>query len=507
MRLLELLENQSVIIVENADPIGDVEITEICHSSSRVEEGSLYIAIEGLRFDGHAFIGDAVKKGAAAIAVTKCAIDDGRIDPSGLRIPIIVCENTRRLMSCLYSVWYGEPHKNLKMIGVTGTNGKTSVSRLIYEMLRRSGRRCALIGTVGCRTDKRRLEEKNDDPNANMTTPDPEQLFKMLREAVLDGCEYAVMEVTSHALYFDKVAPICFDIGVFTNLTEDHLDLHGDMDSYFAAKERLFLQSKRAVINYDDRYGRILAERIDIPMILCSGEGRGTACSIEDVRLHGEKGIEYKLTSRNLRLRIRSPLVGGYNVTNTALAAVSAQLLGLSAVEIKDGLAHFSGIEGRLQRLKFSERVDFSVYLDYAHTPDALENLLRAVRGFTPPEKRIVLLFGCGGDRDRGKRANMGKIAADMADMVIVTSDNSRSEDAADIIADVLRGMDGISIASYRVIEDRRAAIEYAIKNARRGDVILLAGKGHENYEITRDGRKRFCESEIVSEYVRKYYG
>lgn len=507
MRLLELLENQSVIIVENVDSICEVEITGICHNSSRTEEGNLYVAIEGLRFDGHAYIGEAIEKGAAAIAVTRRAIEDGKINPSGLRVPIIVCDNTRRLMSFLYSVWYGEPHKNLKMIGVTGTNGKTSVSRLIYEMLLRSGRRCALIGTVGCRTDRRRLEEKNDDPNANMTTPDPEQLFKMLHAAVEDGCEYAVMEVTSHALYFDKVAPIFFEIGVFTNLTEDHLDLHGDMDSYFAAKERLFLQSKRAVINYDDRYGRILADKIDIPMTLCSAEGRETACSIEDVRLHGDRGIEYKLINRNLRLRIRSPLVGGYNVMNTALAAVSAQLLGLSAVEIKDGLAHFSGIEGRLQRLKFSERVDFSVYLDYAHTPDALENLIRAVRGFTPHGKRIVLLFGCGGDRDRGKRAKMGKIASDMADMVIVTSDNSRGESATDIIADVLRGMDGITAAPYRVIEDRRTAIEYAIKNARRGDVILLAGKGHENYEITKDGRRRFCESEIVAEYVKKYYG
>ena len=202
-----------------------------------------------------------------------------------------------------------------------------------------------------------------------------------------------------------------------------------------------------------------------------------------------------------------SPLPGRFNVMNTMQAALASRLLGLSVREIKDGLAHFSGIEGRLERLKFDESVDFTVYLDYAHTPDALENLLRTARGFTSTGQRIVLLFGCGGDRDPYKRGQMGKIALEMADMVIITSDNSRSESARNIIDDILMGIDGSCGAPYTVIEDRRAAIEYTIKNARRGDVILLAGKGHEEYEITSEGRKRFSEREIVHEFVNMYYG
>ena len=507
MRLFDLLKSVNVVVKGNISHLGDIEITGICRNSALVKEGNLYVAIEGLHFDGHAFIDEAIKNGAVAVLVSIRAIEEKRVDLNQIKIPVIVCKNTRKVMSYLLACWYSNPQKELKIIGVTGTNGKTSVSRLIYEMLLRSGRKCALIGTVGCRTHLRMLDAKNDDPNANMTTPDPEQLFRLLREAVLDGCEYAVMEVTSHALYFDKVAPITFEIGVFTNLTEDHLDLHGDMKSYFAAKTKLFAKCRRAVINYDDRYGRILADNINIPALLLTADGRETGCCAEDIRLHGERGIEYKLTSANLRLRVRSPLPGSFNVMNTAEAAIAAHLLGLSAIEIKDGLAHFSGIEGRLQRLKISEPVNFSVYIDYAHTPDALENLLRTVKGFAAPDKRVVLLFGCGGDRDRGKRALMGKIAVEMADMVIITSDNSRNESASEIIDDVLRGIDGINASPYTVIEDRRSAIEYAIKNARSGDVILLAGKGHEEYEISKDGRKKFSEREIVGEYVNKYYG
>ena len=507
MRLKALLKALKNGLRGNIDALDDTEITGICPDSSRVERGNLFVAIKGLRNDGHAHVSEAIEKGAAAILVERQAVESDRIDLREIKIPIVVCDNTRRIMSYLFSAWHGEPQLNLKMIGVTGTNGKTSVSRLIYEILSRSGRKCALVGTVGCKTHKRVINVKNPDPNANMTTPDPEQLFAILREAVDDGCEYAVMEVTSHALHFDKVAPITFDVGVFTNLTEDHLDLHGDMDSYFAAKAKLFSRCRYAVINCDDRYGRLLAEKINISALLCTMEGRETGCSADEIRLLGESGIEYKLSCRDLRLRVRSPLPGRFNVMNTMQAALAVRLLGLSVGEIKDGLAHFSGIEGRLEKLRFDENLDFTVYLDYAHTPDALENLLRTARGFTSEGQRIVLLFGCGGDRDPYKRGQMGKIATEMADMVIITSDNSRSESTSRIIDGILLGISDTCGAPYTVIEDRRAAIEYAIKNARRGDVILLAGKGHEEYEITREGRKRFSEREIAAEFVNKYYG
>lgn len=507
MLLSELLEKSQDLISATANFAEDVEISGICPCSSRVEPQNLYIAIEGLHTDGHLYIGEALARGASAVVVTRSAVENKTVDISALGIPTIVCENTRAVSARLFSAFWGEPQKKLRMIGVTGTNGKTSTCRLIYEILTRAGKKCALIGTMGCLVSGKRIDIKPADPKANMTTPDPEELYKILSVAVAEGAEYAVMEVTSHALSLGKVEPILFDTAVFTNLTEDHLDFHENMGNYFAAKEILFHQSRAAVINYDDRYGRMLAEKINIPARLCSVEGRETDVAAEDIRLLGERGIEYKLTSRDLRLRVRSPLSGGFNVINTMQAAVVAHSFGVSAADVKDALAHFYGAVGRLERLKLEGRCDFSVFIDYAHTPDALENLIRTARGFAKGGQRIVLLFGCGGDRDRQKRPIMGKIAASMADHVIITGDNSRSERTTDIISEIISGIDRENAAPFIVIENRKDAIEYAVKNARRGDMILLAGKGHEEYEIDKDGKKPFSERELVGEFVRKYYG
>ena len=440
------------------------------------------------------------------MAVSEKAIDDGRVDPCKLSIPILVFGDTRRAAAWLYSAWYGHPEKKMKIVGVTGTNGKTSVSRLIYEILNAADMPCGLIGTIGSKIKKGEIGTCPQDPNANMTTPDPEELYRILSRMEEEGCKYAVMEVTSHALSLSKVAPIEFALSVFTNLSEDHLDFHGDMNSYFIAKAKLFEQSRMAVINYDDYYGRILADKIKIPYSACSAEGREVDRAAEDLHFFGERGIEYKLTSRDLRLRIRSPLAGSFNVMNTMQAAVAAYILGASGSAIQDTLRHFSGIEGRLERLKLGERLDFSVFIDYAHTPDALENLFRAARSFAKCEDRIVLLFGCGGDREKQKRPLMGKIAVSMADHVVITSDNSRSEEPSEIIRDILSGIGDCFGGTYTVIEDRREAIEYVIKNARRGDVILLAGKGHEEYEIDRFGKRAFSERALVQEFVKKYH-
>lgn len=507
MLLSEILEKLRKFDYVTENFTEDVEITGICPCSSRVEPGNLYIAIEGLRTDGHLYIGEAIKRGASAVAVTRSAVENKTVDISAIGIPTLICENTRVASARLFSVFYGEPQKNLKMIGITGTNGKTSTCRLIYEILTRSGKKCALIGTMGCLVSGKKIDVRPADPEANMTTPDPEELYKILRVASDEGAEFAVMEVTSHALSLGKVEPIAFDTAVFTNLTEDHLDFHGDMESYFAAKEILFSQSRLAVINYDDRYGRRLADRINIPARLCSAEGWETDVAAEDIHLLGERGIEYKLTARDLRLRVRSPLSGSFNVMNTMQAAIVAHSFGVSAADIKDALAHFYGAVGRLERLKLEERCEFSVFIDYAHTPDALENLIRTARGFAKSGQRIVLLFGCGGDRDRQKRPIMGKIAASMADFVIITGDNSRSERTTDIISEIISGIDIENAAPFIVIENRKDAIEYALKNARRGDMILLAGKGHEEYEIDRNGKRPFSERELVGEFVRKYYG
>ena len=484
-------------------PPADPEITAICPDSRRIESGNLYVAVEGLHTDGHKYVGDAIKKGAAALVVSKNAIKENRIDKNGIDLPIIEVEDTRIAAARLYSILYGEPQKKLKMIGVTGTNGKTSVAGLIAAMLAASGKRVGTVGTTGSFSLGERLDIRPSDENANMTTPDPEELYKILDRFVRDGAEFAVMEVTSHALALGKVEPIDFEIGVFTNLSEDHLDFHENMENYFAAKSALFKKCRAAVINYDDRYGRRLADKIEIPTFRCSAEGRATDCYAEDVRLRSSFGIEYKLVSSAMRLRVRSPLAGSFNVMNTMQAAVTAQALGVKITDIKETLSDFSGVKGRLERVRTGSKTDFSVYIDYAHTPDALENLIRTARSFAARGQRIVLLFGCGGDREKQKRAIMGNIATSMADLAIITSDNSRSECPSDIIADILSGV--VPDATYTVIEDRREAIEYAIKNARRGDIILLAGKGHEEYEIDREGKKPFSEKQIIKEAIERY--
>ncbi|MBQ8408822.1 MAG: UDP-N-acetylmuramoyl-L-alanyl-D-glutamate--2,6-diaminopimelate ligase [Clostridia bacterium] len=501
MKLSDLLRNAGIPARKFEN---DPEITGICPDSARIVEGNLFVAIEGLHVDGHRFLDDAIRRGAAAAVVSESAVKEGRADPERLAVPCVVVPSARRAVARLFAAWYGNPQQNLRIVGVTGTNGKTSVTRLIYELLNRSGIYAGLIGTVGCLTKKGRIEVKPHNNEANMTTPDPEELYKILYLMEREGVEIAVMEVTSHALLLEKTEPIDFDVAVFTNLTEDHLDLHENMENYFAAKARLFEKCQRAVINLDDRYGRRLAHLIGCPVYSCSGEGREAGFVAEDVHQKGLCGIEYKLVSHALRMRVRSPLSGGFNVMNTMEAAVAAHLLGTPVREIQTALATLTGAEGRLERLKLGEKVDFSVFIDYAHTPDALESLLRTVRSFCEVGQRIVLVFGCGGDRDRQKRPLMGRIATAMADLVIVTEDNSRSERTSDIIADILAGAseDGC----YTVIDNRREAIEYAIKNARRGDIILLAGKGHENYEIGANGKKPFSEKEIVSAMIEKYY-
>ena len=500
--LIKNLKNKDDVTLYGAD---DVLITGICPDSSRVEPGNLYVAIEGLHADGHSFIGEAKQRGISALAVSSKAINDGRVDIDELDLPVLIAQDTRELISYLFSAWYKNPQDEIKIVGVTGTNGKTTVATLTREILTGGDIPSGIIGTVGCYSPKGKLDVRSANANANMTTPDPEELYRILRIMADDGARVVVMETTSHALALKKTEPIDFEIAVFTNLSEDHLDFHNNMENYFAAKARLFDKCRLAVINYDDRYGRKLAEKIDIPHFFCSAEGRETDCAAEDVHILGG-GIEYKLTSRDLRLRVRSPLRGGFNVMNTMQAAVTARALGVSAITVKESLARLSGIIGRLERLKIDGKADFSVYIDYAHTPDALENLLRTARAFTKSNQRIVLVFGCGGDRDKTKRPIMGKIAVDMADFVIITGDNSRSERTVDIIRDIISGIVDREGASYTVIESRRDAIEYAIKNARRGDVILLAGKGHEEYEIDDKGKHPFSERMLVKEFTDKYY-
>ena len=487
-------------------PTRDVEVKNIKPDSRRVEEGDLYIAIEGLHSDGHAYIGNAIERGACAVVVSNAAVREGRIDLCSCgAAPIIAVDSCREASARLYSAFYGDPQSKMKIVGVTGTNGKTTISTLLYEIMSSSGESCGLIGTLGCICRGERLEIDPVDELANMTTPDPEQLYPILSHMQRRGVSTLIMEVSSHALELSKLAPINFELAIFTNLSEDHLDLHGDMENYYNAKKKLFTQSRSAIINCDDRFGRRLCTEIKIPTATCSMEDREVDNLATDTRYRGEGGIEFKLISPSLRLRLRSQMRGKFNVMNTLEASIAAIQLGASPACVKEAVSSFKGVPGRLERVRINKNCDLSVYIDYAHTPDALANLLCAAQAMRKRGQRIVLLFGCGGDRDHTKRAIMGRIASYMADFVIVTSDNSRSEEPAAIISDVMAGID--PDCHFTVIENRYKAIEYAVKNARRNDMILLAGKGHENYEIDKTGKRYFCEKEIVCSLVEKYYG
>ena len=493
MKLYSLL---AVAGIKCPSDISDIEIKSIVTNSSDVCVGCMFVCIRGVRFDSHTLAHEVILKGAAAIVVDSQSCVDV---PMGF--PVIVVENTRSAMACLYAAFYGNPQNKLKFIGITGTNGKTSTAKMLYEILHAVGIPAGLIGTVGCISRTGAIDIRSGNKLANMTTPDPPELYKILSVMVSDGVEYVIMEVTSHALALCKVEPIVFDYALFTNLTRDHLDFHGDMESYFNAKRSLFTKCKKGIINIDDIYGRVIATSMEYP-ITCSQDGREATYMATEVKLNGSRGVEYKLTSRRARLRVSTQIPGNFTVMNSLMAISCASEIGVGAMDIKRAMRSISGTDGRLERVDIGIDADISVFIDYAHTPDALQNLILSARTFISKSQRIIVLFGCGGERDRDKRKIMGHIASSLADMTIITSDNPRSEDSHSIIRDILKGVNKES--NFTVIPDRREAIEYAVLIARAGDVILLAGKGHEAYEIVGNEKRPFSEKQIVIDSFNK---
>ena len=477
MRLKILLESAGC----SFNPVRDTEVTGVFSDSAKVLPGGVFVAIRGLHTDGADFAEEAVKNGAVLMVAER--------EIQG--VPCFVVPNAREALARLLDAFWGHPAKELCLVGITGTNGKTSVSMMLYHILRMAGYTCGLIGTVECRIGDEVYHPENADHLANMTTPDPAELYPLLATMRDAGVTHVVMEVTSHALAFSKVAPLEFRLAVFTNLTEDHLDLHGDMERYFAEKRKLFSMCRQAVISTSTVYGKILADTVQVPCLAVSA-GK----SLLNIRKDEDRGVEFSLCRQGETIPFYLPVPGDFSVENGALAAAGALCLGVAAEIVQKALAVFPGVPGRLERVS-GIPADFSVFLDYAHTPDALEKLLRSARGFGGG-RRIVLLFGCGGDRERGKRAQMGRIASRFADFLILTSDNCRSEKPEAILADILRGVD--KEKPYIVISDRREAIRYAVLHAEPGDILLLAGKGHETYEIRGKQRLPFSEREIVRE-------
>ena len=476
--------------------VPDVEIFGIRTDSRTVQKGDLFVCIRGITVDGHAYVEEAVRRGAAVIVAEK-----SYILPAGA--PVLFVEDTRLAAAMLYDAWYGHPSKKMKLIAVTGTNGKTSVTYMLRCIFEAAMYRCGVIGTVRCYSAGRTIDIRSDNALANMTTPDPEELYHILSVMAEDGVEYVFMEASSHALALRKLDALTFDAAIFTNLSAEHLDFHRNMENYFSAKARLFSLSKRAIINVDDDYGKRLAGKVKCPVLTCSAKTDAADFKAEQMCDLGADGNQYQLTSHKLRAVLRTPIPGRFTVMNTLEAAACASDFGVSATAIMSALSALPGIDGRMERVKLLATCDFSVFIDYAHTPDALYNLLITVRGFRRTGQRIVLVFGCGGDRDKSKRPIMGKIASELSDFCVVTSDNSRSEDTETIIGEILEGVTG---SAYAVIPDRAEAIEYVIRTARKEDIILLAGKGHEEYEIGRDGKRPFCEKAIVVAAALKYH-
>ncbi len=517
MKLIELISDISIETVLDGQKsktiFDDLEISDIFSDSRKVRKGSLFVCIAGARADGHDHIAEAVEKGASVILAQKGAeIDEKMFLQDGAPV-ILRTENTRKALAYLWNAWYSRPAEGMKLVAVTGTNGKTSVTHMLREIFGTALYKTGLIGTVRCYSGEKLISIRSEDEKANMTTPDPKELYEMLSVMKADGVKYVFIEATSHALALDKIAPLRFEAAVFTNLTPDHLDFHGSMENYLVAKKKLFRMTDTAIINGDDAYFRSIVEEAESSgcknIRLCTlDEHRRCDYAAINIKSHGCDGVEYILSSVCSVFKIKSHIPGRFTVMNTLQAASCALALGIDCRSIQDALRHMKGIDGRFERIKLCSGADFSVFIDYAHTPDALENLLLTARDFRKKGQRIVLLFGCGGERDRGKRSEMGKIASQLADFTVITSDNSRSEDPRNIISDIIVGFDfSFAREQAQIIEDRREAIYYVIENALSGDIILLAGKGHEEYEIDKDGKHPFSEKNIAREAAEKFYG
>lgn len=458
----------------------NIEINRIVSDSREVSEGCMFIAIRGNNTDGHKFIEQAIKNGAVVIVAEQV-----RGECVG-GAAIILVDDTRRAAALLYNSAYDFPSKRLGIIGVTGTNGKTSVCFMLKSIFEAAGISCGVIGTTGAKISGSDEELYT----SGLTTPDAATLYPLLCEMADRGVKYVFMEVSSHAIAAGRVAALDFELGIFTNLSRDHLDFHGSMQSYFEVKASMFARCRKKIVNIDNSYGAYLS-RLYGEAKTCSTVRAGDYCA-QNVEIN-KNGSSYTLSYRCGCERIELGALGDFSVINSLEAAAAALEIGLPISAVKVGLARFFGATGRMQRVWNG---DFDVFIDYAHTPDALENVLHGAKRFCSENGRVIVVFGCGGDRDKGKRKEMAHVASRLAHLCVVTSDNPRSEDAGEIIADILKGID--KERPHAVIPSRAEAIRYAVLEARRGDVVIIAGKGHEKYQIDKNGTHLFDEQAIV---------
>ncbi len=464
----------------------EMEIYSISYDSRALEPGALFVALPGARDDGGRYVAAAREKGAAAVLSRT---------PPETDIPWLGAEDPRLALALISANWFGRPGEGMTLVAVTGTNGKTTTTSLIKEMLEgAAGAKVGLIGT------NRNMVGQIELP-ARRTTPESYELQALLRRMADEGCTHVVMEVSSHALVQHRTAGLLFAVGVFTNLTQDHLDYHHTMEEYRRAKGLLFDQCDRAVLNLDDEAGRWYLERLSRPVFTYSENRAQADLTARNIRLFPGH-VEFEALTLGRLARVHLPIPGGFSIYN-ALAALSAGLcLGLELDALAAALRCVHGVKGRVEVVPVPRA--YTVLIDYAHSPNALENILLTARDFTAG--RLICLFGCGGDRDRTKRPVMGAVAGELADLTVVTSDNPRTEDPMEIISDILTGMEGVRDRVH-VEPDRRKAIGWALEQGRPGDVILLAGKGHETYQEVDGVQHPMDEREIVAEWFRSREG
>jgi UDP-N-acetylmuramoyl-L-alanyl-D-glutamate--2,6-diaminopimelate ligase len=500
--LVTLLEGLDI-----KESYGDLQVpvSGIVYDSRRVQPGNVFVALRGTHVDGGAFIYDAIGRGARVVIAE--STPNGFPQGVCLRVP-----DSRKALAKLALNFYENPSKNFQLIGVTGTNGKTTTTLLLESILEAAGGLIGIVGTLGYRWAHKR-------ETASMTTPESLDLQRIFSDMNEDRITHVVMEVSSHALAQGRVEGCLFDAGIFTNLSQDHLDFHTTMEDYFSAKTLLFsdnvstrAQGFLSVINTDDPYGRLLSQEIKENLWSYSSSDRKASVWVKDAELQNS-GIQTTLSTPYGELRISSPLLGRLNLYNILAAATTALAMGISREAISEGLRALSSVDGRLQSVPVPPEWGFDVVVDYAHTPDAMEKSLSCLKEMT--RRHMLVVFGCGGDRDRAKRPLMGKIAAQLGDLVILTSDNPRSEVPEAIVREIERGVQDCGLPyhqrydqapetkAYAIEVDRKRAIELALSWAGPGDVVFIGGKGHETYQIIGNQVFPFDDRVVVQDYIR----
>lgn len=456
------------------------KVQNIRYDNRKIEQGDAFVCVKGFKVDGHSFIGDAIKKGANVLIVQ----EDVSVQED---ITIIKVRDTRKALAIMSSNYFGNPKDKLKIIGITGTNGKTTSAFIIKSILEKAGFMTGLIGTIANYIGNKKVD-------AVRTTPESYELHELFKNMVDAGVEYCVMEVSSHSLDLDRVYGVQFEEGIFTNLTRDHLDFHKTFENYYNAKFKLFERSNHSIINLDDPYGANIVKDI---------EERGVKTKVSTFSIEKEsdfKAFEIKSHSNGSEFKVNLEKVeefyinipGEYNIYNSLGCIICAHNLNIPMDKIKEGLSDVV-IPGRCELVAKEKNLPYSIIIDYAHTPDGLENILSTVKAFT--KNRMISVFGCGGDRDKVKRPQMGKIGCELSDIVIITSDNPRSEEPMDIINDIVKPL---NYDNFVIEVNRKEAIRKAMNMALEGDVIVIAGKGHETYQILKDETIHFDEREVV---------